>query len=136
MLLKCGLFASLKSRSENSRQTAMLALHTQGCSMRLHHPIKRVSKRRGMRLVSRKLMSSCPSSRAMQDFAVILMSFACNTVRACLKREDSIITTIGYVMAGLAAAFLLRKLYVRLQLSQAKHRSLTGHSRMARRFAS
>jgi glutamate-1-semialdehyde 2,1-aminomutase len=31
---------------------------------------------------------------------------------------------------------LLRKLQVRLQLSQAKHRSLTGHSRMARRVAS
>jgi glutamate-1-semialdehyde 2,1-aminomutase len=30
---------------------------------------------------------------------------------------------------------LLRKIYVRLQLSQAKHRSLAGHSRMARRFA-
>jgi glutamate-1-semialdehyde 2,1-aminomutase len=30
---------------------------------------------------------------------------------------------------------VLRKLYVRLQLSRAKHRSLAGHSRMARRFA-
>jgi glutamate-1-semialdehyde 2,1-aminomutase len=46
------------------------------------------------------------------------------------------ITTIGYVLAGLALAFLLRKAYVRLQLSAAKHRSLAGHSRMARRFAS
>ncbi|HWX81475.1 MAG TPA: aminotransferase class III-fold pyridoxal phosphate-dependent enzyme [Steroidobacteraceae bacterium] len=42
---------------------------------------------------------------------------------------------IGYALAGLAAAFLLYKLYVRLQLSRAKHRSLAGHSRMARRFA-
>ena len=49
--------------------------------------------------------------------------------------KDSIITAIGYVLAGLAAAFLLRKLFVRLQLSRAKHRSLAGHSRMARRFA-
>jgi glutamate-1-semialdehyde 2,1-aminomutase len=39
-------------------------------------------------------------------------------------------------LAGLALAFLLRKVYVRLQLSRAKHRSLAGHSRMARRFAS
>jgi glutamate-1-semialdehyde 2,1-aminomutase len=46
------------------------------------------------------------------------------------------ITTIVYVFAGLALAFLLRKVYVRLQLSFAKHRSLAGHSRMARRFAS
>jgi glutamate-1-semialdehyde 2,1-aminomutase len=43
--------------------------------------------------------------------------------------------TIGYVLAGIAGAFLLRKSYVRLQLSRAKHRSLAGHSRMARRFA-
>jgi glutamate-1-semialdehyde 2,1-aminomutase len=47
-----------------------------------------------------------------------------------------IIITIGYVLAGFALAFLLRKVYVRLQLSRAKHRSLAGHSRMARRFAS
>jgi len=39
-------------------------------------------------------------------------------------------------LAGFALAFLLRKTYVRLQLSVAKHRSLAGHSRMARRFAS
>jgi glutamate-1-semialdehyde 2,1-aminomutase len=43
--------------------------------------------------------------------------------------------TIGYVLAGTAGAFLLGKSYVRLQLSRAKHRSLAGHSRMARRFA-
>jgi glutamate-1-semialdehyde 2,1-aminomutase len=47
-----------------------------------------------------------------------------------------IIITIGYVLAGFALTFLLRKVYVRLQLSRAKHRSLAGHSRMARRFAS
>jgi glutamate-1-semialdehyde 2,1-aminomutase len=39
-------------------------------------------------------------------------------------------------LAGLVLALLLRKVYVRLQLSLAKHRSLAGHSRMARRFAS
>jgi glutamate-1-semialdehyde 2,1-aminomutase len=39
-------------------------------------------------------------------------------------------------LAGLVLALLLRKVYVRLQLSRAKHRSLAGHSRMARRFAS
>jgi glutamate-1-semialdehyde 2,1-aminomutase len=42
---------------------------------------------------------------------------------------------IGYALAGFVAVFLLYKLYVRLQLSQAKHRSLAGHSRIARRFA-
>ena len=44
--------------------------------------------------------------------------------------------TIGYLCAGLALAFLLRKAQLRLQLSLAKHGSLTGHSRMARRVAS
>jgi glutamate-1-semialdehyde 2,1-aminomutase len=41
-----------------------------------------------------------------------------------------------YVLAGFALVIGLRKLQLRLQLSRAKHRSLTGHSRMARRFAS
>ena len=40
------------------------------------------------------------------------------------------------MLGALALAVLLRKLQIRLQLSLAKHRSLTGHSRMARRFAS
>ena len=64
------------------------------------------------------------------------MSFACNTVRAGHKVRNRAINTLGYILAALAAALLLRKLYVRLQLSVAKHRSLAGHSRMARRFAS
>jgi len=41
-----------------------------------------------------------------------------------------------YVLCGFVLAIFLRKLQLRLQLSLAKHRSLTGHSRMARRFAS
>jgi glutamate-1-semialdehyde 2,1-aminomutase len=40
-----------------------------------------------------------------------------------------------YASAAVVALVLLRKLQVRLRLSAAKHRSLTGHSRMARRFA-
>ena len=40
-------------------------------------------------------------------------------------------------LAGAATlAILMRKALLRLQLSRAKHRSLTGHSKMARRFAS
>jgi glutamate-1-semialdehyde 2,1-aminomutase len=53
------------------------------------------------------------------------------------QREETAITTIlVYVLAGFALVILLRKLQLRLQLSLAKHRSLTGHSRMARRFSS
>jgi glutamate-1-semialdehyde 2,1-aminomutase len=39
-------------------------------------------------------------------------------------------------LGALVLAIGLHKLQLRLQLSRAKHRSLTGHSRMARRFAS
>jgi glutamate-1-semialdehyde 2,1-aminomutase len=39
-------------------------------------------------------------------------------------------------LAAIALVIVLRKIRLRLQLSRAKHRSLTGHSRMARRFAS
>jgi glutamate-1-semialdehyde 2,1-aminomutase len=45
-------------------------------------------------------------------------------------------TIVLYVVAGCALAVVLGKLQMRLELSRAKHRSLTGHSRMARRFAS
>jgi glutamate-1-semialdehyde 2,1-aminomutase len=40
------------------------------------------------------------------------------------------------LLGALLLAGAARKLHLRLQLSRAKHRSLTGHSRMARRFAS
>jgi glutamate-1-semialdehyde 2,1-aminomutase len=39
-------------------------------------------------------------------------------------------------LGTLALIVLLRKAQLRLQLSRAKHRSLTGHARMSRRFAS
>jgi glutamate-1-semialdehyde 2,1-aminomutase len=43
---------------------------------------------------------------------------------------------ILYAAGAIALAVLVPKLVSRLQLSRAKHRSLAGHSRMARRFAS
>ena len=45
-------------------------------------------------------------------------------------------TMILYLLAALGLIFVLRKLQLRLQLSLAKHRSLTGHARMSRRLAS
>src|SRR5579863_4712281 len=42
---------------------------------------------------------------------------------------------LWYVAGALTLAILLRKAQVRLALSRAKHRSITGHSRMARRIA-
>jgi glutamate-1-semialdehyde 2,1-aminomutase len=43
---------------------------------------------------------------------------------------------IWYLLAALVLIIVLRKLQLRLQLSMAKHRSLTGHARMSRRLAS
>lgn len=42
---------------------------------------------------------------------------------------------ILYALSAVAAAVVLPKLKARLELSKAKHPSLSGHSRMARRFA-
>src|SRR5580704_3087876 len=42
---------------------------------------------------------------------------------------------LWYFISGLLALALLRMLWLRLQLSLAKHRSLTGHARLARRLA-
>lgn len=44
-------------------------------------------------------------------------------------------TTIIWIAAACALALALPKLRLRLQLSRAKHRSVAGHSRMARRLA-
>jgi glutamate-1-semialdehyde 2,1-aminomutase len=44
-------------------------------------------------------------------------------------------TTIIWIAAACALAVALPKLRLRLQLSRAKHRSVAGHSRMARRLA-
>jgi glutamate-1-semialdehyde 2,1-aminomutase len=45
-------------------------------------------------------------------------------------------TMILYLLAAVGLILILRKLQLRLQLSLAKHRSLTGHARMSRRLAS
>ena len=73
--------------------------------------MKRVSNARGMRLVSRKLMSSCCTNRAIRDRAVISVSFACNTVRASRQPEDTAINTIIlYVLGAVALAIILQKI--------------------------
>jgi glutamate-1-semialdehyde 2,1-aminomutase len=54
-----------------------------------------------------------------------------------VAKEETIVTNLMllYVPAAIVLAIALRKLQVRLQLSAAKHPSLSGHARMARRFA-
>src|SRR5436190_786754 len=58
-LLNSVFLASERSRSENSRQQAIERSRTTGFSILLNQPMKRVRAARGMRLVSRKLRSSC-----------------------------------------------------------------------------
>src|SRR5208282_1222958 len=104
-LAKRVFLASDRSRSENTRHREMHAAHTHGFSMRLNQPMKCVSQRRGMRLVSRKLMFSCCTIRSIRDRVVMLLSFACNTVRAeDFRHQDDIFVRTGGVRAGRAAA--------------------------------
>ena len=42
---------------------------------------------------------------------------------------------LSYALIAMLLIVVLRKVLIRLRLSQAKHRSLSGHSKMARRFA-
>ena len=57
-------------------------------------------------------------------------------IRFCGRGSFMSYTMILYLLAALGLIFILRKLQLRLQLSLAKHRSLTGHARMSRRLAS
>jgi glutamate-1-semialdehyde 2,1-aminomutase len=49
--------------------------------------------------------------------------------------SNVIIVYLLYLLAALGLILVLRPLQLRIQLSLAKHRSLTGHARMARRLA-
>src|SRR5450631_4366603 len=80
-LLKLVSFASDRSRSENSRQQPIERSLTSGFSILLNHPSKRVSAARGIRLVSRKLRSSCWVRFAIRFFTVITLS--ARLVSAC-----------------------------------------------------
>src|SRR5262249_35249328 len=91
-LLKSVCLASLRSRSEKSRQTRRLKSRIRGCSTLLNQPANRVSQRLGMRLVSRKLILSCCTMRAIDFFrwadgGFMGLSFNCNTVAAEEKHE-------------------------------------------------
>src|ERR1700728_3240397 len=81
MLRKWLFFASLKSRSENSRHVAIERSRTTGCSIRLNQPMNWVARRRGMRLVRRKLMSSCAKRRSSWARTVMALSTPAGTPR-------------------------------------------------------
>jgi hypothetical protein len=72
MLRKRDFFASLKSKSEKKRHMPIDRSRTNGCSIWLNQPMNCVASRRGIRLVSKKLRSSCASKRRMGARSVIL----------------------------------------------------------------
>src|SRR5690348_15027693 len=80
-LLKLSFLASDRSRSENSRQQAIEASRTIGFSILENQPMKRVSAARGMRLVRRKLRSSCSVKDEMRLLTV--MNLSAGLVSAC-----------------------------------------------------
>ena len=131
-LLNSVFLASDRSRSENSRQQAIEASRTSGFSILLNQPMKRVSAARGMRLVSRKLRSSCWVKRAIRPLIVINLLAGLASASG-MDSSLPILSLSAAAVAGAAAVF--PKLQARLALSRAKHRSLTGHSKMSKMVA-
>src|SRR5882672_3223698 len=131
-LLNSVFLASDRSRSENSRQHAIEASRTKGFSILLNQPMNRVSAARGMRLVSRKLRSSCWVKRAISPRIVINLSAGLASASG-MDSSLPILSLSAAAVAGAAAVF--PKLQARLALSRAKHRSLSGHSKMSKMVA-
>src|SRR5882672_990790 len=131
-LLNSVFFASDRSRSENSRQQAIEASRTKGFSILLNQPMKRVSAARGMRLVNRKLRSSCRVREAIIPRIVINLLDGLASAGG-MDSPLSILSLSAAAIAGAAVTF--PKLQARLALSRAKHRSLTGHSKMSKMVA-
>src|SRR4051794_27671987 len=131
-LLNSVFLASDKSRSENSRQQAIEASRTNGFSILLNQPMKRVSAARGIRLVNRKLRSSCWVREAIRPRTVINLLDGPASAGG-MDSPLSILSLSAVAIAGAAVTF--PKLRARLALSRAKHRSLTGHSKMSKMVA-
>src|SRR5260370_4241563 len=131
-LLNSVFFASDRSRSENSRQQAIEASRTSGFSILANQPMNRVSAARGMRLVNRKFRSSCWVKAAIRPRIVIILLAGLASAGG-MDSPLSILSLSAAELAGAAVTFL--KLQARLALSRAKHRSLTGHSKMSKMVA-
>src|SRR3954466_3740122 len=86
-LLKWVLRASDRSRSENSFHSAMEPSRTSGFSILENQPMKRVRAARGMRLVNRKLRSSCWVKEAMR--ALTVMNLSARRISACCHGNDT-----------------------------------------------
>src|SRR5262245_40377508 len=94
--------------------------------------MNRVRSRRGIRLVSRKLRSSCSTRRRICD----RRSSSGNLRRIKHDSMEWSTTTLGFYGLGAASvATSLMRLRRRLELFKAKHATLTGHANLARRLA-
>src|SRR6202012_5214453 len=94
--------------------------------------MNRVTAARGIRLVRRKLISSCSVRAVIRPFTVMNLLDG----PASAGGMDSplpILSLSAVALAGAAVTF--PRLKARLELSRAKHRSLTGHSKMSARGA-
>src|SRR5256885_11960585 len=91
--------------------------------------MNRVSAGRGMRLVKRKLRSSCWVKPAIRPRIVMNLSAGLASAGG-MDSSLPILSLSAAAIAGAAVAF--PKLQARLALSRAKHRSLTGHSKMSK----
>src|SRR3984957_4439206 len=131
-LLKLVFLASDRSRSENIRQQAIERSRTRGCSILLNQPMKRVTAARGMRLVSRKLRSSCWVRPAIR-FLIVMNLSAGFASAGGMDSSLPILSLSTAAVAGAAAVF--PKLTARLALARAEHRSVGGHSKMSRMVA-
>jgi glutamate-1-semialdehyde 2,1-aminomutase len=94
--------------------------------------MKRVSAARGIRLVNRKLRSSCWVREAIIPRIVINLLDGLASAGG-MDSPLSILSLSAVAIAGAAVTF--PKLQARLALSRAKHRSLTGHSKMSKMVA-
>src|ERR1700758_1367691 len=130
-LVKWVFFASDRSRSENSRHRPIEKSRTNGFSILENQPMKRVSAARGTRLVSRKLRSSCWVSCEMRLLTV--MNLSGGVVSAYrMDTQLPILSLVAGAAAITATAAVAPKVKARIALSRAKHRSLTGHSKMSK----
>src|ERR1700722_4135894 len=131
-LLKLVFLASDRSRSENSRQQPIDMSRMRGFSIFENHPMKRVDAARGIRLVNRKLRSSCWVKVEMRLFTVMNLSGGLDSA----FHMDTSLPILSLAAGAVAAtAVVAPKVKARIELSRAKHRSLAGHSKMSRRVA-
>src|SRR6266496_1932536 len=121
--------ASSRLTSANRRHTASERSRTSGLVRLPNQPMNWVARRRGMRLVSRKLTSSCNATRARADRS---------SEKLTLEGADmngDLASPVTWAAGAGALAYLFVKVKARLELSKAKHPSLRGHARLSRLVA-